>query len=134
MTNIIESFNLWLRDKCHQTIYTLLLTHMDQLVGMLTKHINETKKWRSVVGPKTEEKLLANIVRSGPISVIPYIKGTFRVFIDEVYLVVNMNGLVLARHGKCLDCHVLMLGLLYVIQSKMFMNMWIHVFMSQLII
>ena len=90
-TNIAESFNSWLREERHQTIYTLLLTHMDKLVGMLTNHINASKKWRSVVGPKTEEKLLANIMRSGPISVMPYIRGTFRVFTGEVYLVVDMN-------------------------------------------
>ena len=90
-TNIAESFNSWLREERHQTIYTLLLTHMDKLVGMLTNHINASKKWRSVVGLKTEEKLLANIMRSGPISVMPYIRGTFRVFTGEVYLVVDMN-------------------------------------------
>ena len=65
--------------------------HMDKLVGMLTNHIIETEKWRSVVGQKTKEKLLANIMRYGSISVMPYIRGTFRVFTDEVYLVVNMN-------------------------------------------
>ena len=64
---------------------------MDKLVGMLTKHINKTKKWRSVVGPKTEEKLLANIMRFGTISVMPYIRGRFRVFTGEVFLVVDMN-------------------------------------------
>ena len=65
--------------------------HMDKLVGMLTNHINETKKWRSLVGPKTEEKLLANIMRSRLIYVMSYIKGTFRVFTGEVYFVVDMN-------------------------------------------
>ena len=90
-TNIAESFNSWLREKCHQTIYTLLLMHMDKLVGMLTNHISETEKWKSVVGPKTEEKLLGNIMRSEPISVMPYIRGAFKVFTGEVFLVVNMN-------------------------------------------
>ena len=65
--------------------------HMDKLVGLLTNHITKTKKWRSVVGPKSEEKLLENIMKSGPISVMPYIEGTFTVFTDEVYLVVDMN-------------------------------------------
>ena len=90
-TNIAESFNSWLREECYQTIYTLLLMHMDKLVGFLTNHITQTKKWRSVVGLKIEEKLLANIMRSRPISVMPYIGGTFRVFTGEVFLVVDMN-------------------------------------------
>ena len=80
-TNIAESFKSWLREERHQTIYQLLLMHMDKLVGLLTNHITKTKKWRSVVGPKTEEKLLTNVMRSGLISVMPYIGGTFRVFI-----------------------------------------------------
>ena len=85
ITNIVESFNSWLREDRHQTIYTLLLMHMDKLVGMLTNHFNETKKWKSVVGPKTKEKLLTNIMKSGPISVMPNIRGAFKVFTDKVF-------------------------------------------------
>ena len=92
-TNMVESFNSWLKEECHQTIYTLLLKHMDKLAGMLTNHISEIGKWKSVVGPKTEEKILGNIIRFGSISVMPYIRGTFKVFIDEIFLVVNMNDL-----------------------------------------
>ena len=84
-TNIVESFNVWLRDKRHQTIYTLLLMHMDKLVAMLDTHMHGTQKWKSVVGPKIEEKLMSNITRSGPISVLPYLGETFKVFTGEVY-------------------------------------------------
>ena len=56
-TNIVESFNAWLREEHHQTIYTLLM-RMDKLVGMLDTHMRGTGKWKSVVGPKTEEKLM----------------------------------------------------------------------------
>ncbi|KAL6315450.1 hypothetical protein AAG906_000742 [Vitis piasezkii] len=38
-TNIAEAFNAWLREERHQTIYTLLLMHMDKLVAMLDSHI-----------------------------------------------------------------------------------------------
>ncbi|RVW58946.1 hypothetical protein CK203_107671 [Vitis vinifera] len=65
--------------------------HMDKLVAMLDSHMRDTQKWKSVVGPKTEEKLMSNIMRSGPISVLPYLGGTFKVFTGEVYLVVDMN-------------------------------------------
>ena len=90
-TNITKSFNSWLREEHNQTIYTLLLMHMDKLVGMLTNHISENEKWKSAVEPKTEEKLLGNIMKPGPIYVIPYIRGTFKVFYGEVFLVFNMN-------------------------------------------
>ena len=43
-TNIAESFNSWLREECHQTIYTLLLMHVDKLVEMLTNHISHIKR------------------------------------------------------------------------------------------
>ncbi|KAL6316378.1 hypothetical protein AAG906_018081 [Vitis piasezkii] len=90
-TNIAESFNAWLREERHQTIYTLLMMHMDKLVAMLDTHMRGTDKWKSVVGPKTEEKLMSNITRSAPITVMPYLGGTFKVFTGEVYLVVDMQ-------------------------------------------
>ncbi|RVW64611.1 hypothetical protein CK203_048506 [Vitis vinifera] len=90
-TNIAESFNAWLREERHQTIYTLLMMHMDKLVAMLDTHMRGTDKWKSVVGPKTEENLMSNITRSAPITVMPYLGGTFKVFTGEVYLVVDMQ-------------------------------------------
>ncbi|XP_010655185.1 uncharacterized protein LOC104880400 [Vitis vinifera] len=90
-TNIAESFNAWLREERHQTIYTLLSIHMDKLVAMLDTHMCGTNKWKSVVGPKTEEKLMSNITRSAPITVMPYLGGTFKVFTRDVYLVVDMQ-------------------------------------------
>ncbi|RVW64911.1 hypothetical protein CK203_041918 [Vitis vinifera] len=77
-TNIAESFNAWLREERHQTIYTLLMMHMDKLVAMLDTHMRGTDKWKSVVGPKTEENLMSNITRSAPITVMPYLGGTFK--------------------------------------------------------
>ena len=49
------------------------------------------EKWKSVVGPKIEDKLMSNIMRSGSISVMPYMGGTFKMFTREVYLVVDMQ-------------------------------------------
>ena len=37
-TNIAKPFNVWLREKCHQTIYMLLM-HMDKLVAILDNHM-----------------------------------------------------------------------------------------------
>ncbi|RVW97995.1 hypothetical protein CK203_029089 [Vitis vinifera] len=42
-TNIAEAFNAWLREERHQTIYTLLLMHMDKLVGMLDTHMRGSR-------------------------------------------------------------------------------------------
>ncbi|RVW66874.1 hypothetical protein CK203_064248 [Vitis vinifera] len=89
--DLVRSFNVWLREERHQTIYTLLMMHMDKLVAMLDTHMRDTDKWKSVVGPKTEEKLMSNITRSAPITVMPYLDGTFKVFTGDVYLVVDMQ-------------------------------------------
>ncbi|RVW39227.1 hypothetical protein CK203_112427 [Vitis vinifera] len=67
------------------------IPNIGQCQSMLDTHMRGTQKWTSVVGPKTEEKLMSNIMRSGPISVLPYLGGTFKVFTGEVYLVVDMN-------------------------------------------
>ena len=65
--------------------------HMDKLAAMLDTHMHGTNKWKSVVGPKTEEKLMSNIMRSAPITMMPYLGGMFKVFTGEVYLVVDMQ-------------------------------------------
>ena len=41
-TNIAKSSHVWLREERHQTIYTLLLMHMDELVTMLDNHMRGT--------------------------------------------------------------------------------------------
>ena len=84
-TNNAESFNAWLRKERHQTIYTLLLMHMDKLVGMLDTHMHGTKKWKNVVGPKTKEKLMSNIMRYGLITMMPYLGETFRCLLEGLF-------------------------------------------------
>ena len=91
ITNIAESFNAQLREEHHQIIYTFLLIHMDKHVGMLDTHMCGAEKWISMVGPKTKEKLKSNIMRSGLISVMPYLGGTYKVFTSKVCLVVDMQ-------------------------------------------
>ena len=44
-----------------------------------------------MVRPKTEEKLMSNIMRSGLIVVMLYLGETFKVFTGEVYFVVDMQ-------------------------------------------
>ena len=72
-TKIAKSFNAWLREECQQIIYSLLLMHMHKLVAMLDNYISETENWKSLVGPKTKEKLMLNIMTFGLIIVTPYL-------------------------------------------------------------
>ena len=48
-TNIVDSFNAWLRKKQHQTIYELLIMHMDTLLAMLDNSMHGIEKLKSVV-------------------------------------------------------------------------------------
>ena len=44
-----------------------------------------------MIGPKTKEKLMSNIMKFGLTSVMPYLGSTFKVFNGEVYLAVDMQ-------------------------------------------
>ncbi|KAL6340410.1 hypothetical protein AAG906_006066 [Vitis piasezkii] len=66
------------------------MMHMDKLVAMLDTHMRGTISGRAWLDPK-EEKLMSNITRSAPILVMPYLGGTFKVLLGEVYLVVDMQ-------------------------------------------
>ena len=71
--------------------------HMDKLVVMLDTHMLGIEKWKSVVGPKIEEKLMSNIMRSGPISVMPYMGGRLRCLLGRfIWLSISINVRVLA--------------------------------------
>ncbi|KAL6320887.1 hypothetical protein AAG906_010696 [Vitis piasezkii] len=79
-TNLVESFNAWLREERHYTIFNLVMTHMDKFVHLA-----------SPIGLKTEEKLLENIIKSGSFPVYPYVGGVFKVFNMKVYVDVNLR-------------------------------------------
>ena len=46
---------------------------MHKLVAMLDNYISEIENWKSLVGPKTNEKLMLNIMTFGLIIVTPYL-------------------------------------------------------------
>ena len=70
--------------------------HMNKLVAILDTHLGGTKKWKSMVGSKTKEKLMSTIIRFGLIAIMSYFGGegkieAFKVFIGEVYVVADIN-------------------------------------------
>ena len=135
-TNIAEFFNVWLKEESHQTIYTLLLIHMDELVAMLYTHMSGTEKWKSLVILKIEDKLMLNIMRFGPINVMPYYgkgwgRGRLRCLLGSfIWLWICNNVQVLVSHGKCPDFHVHMYMLSSAQWDTMCMSISTHVFMS----
>ena len=69
-TNLAESFNAWLKEERHYTIFNLVMTHMDKFAHLACDHMGSTENWKAAIGPKTEEKLLENIIKSGSLPVL----------------------------------------------------------------
>ena len=90
-TNLAESFNAWLKDECHYTILNLVMTHMDKFSHLACDHMGTIENWKAPIGPKTKEKLLENIIKSGSFLVYPYVGGVFKVFNMKVYVDVNLR-------------------------------------------
>ena len=83
-TNLAESFNAY-------TIFMLVMTHMDKFAHLACDHMATTKNWKAPISPKTEEKLLEKIIKSGSFPVYPYVGGVFKVFNMKVYVDVNLR-------------------------------------------
>lgn len=48
------------------------MRHMNKLVAILDTLFGGTKKWKSMVGSKTKEKLMSTIMRFGLIAIMSY--------------------------------------------------------------
>ena len=90
-SNLAKSFNAWLKEERHYTIFNLVMTHMDKFAHLACYHMGATENWKAPIGPKTEEKLLENIIKSGSLPVSPYVGGVFKVFDMKVYVDVNLR-------------------------------------------
>ncbi|RVW62865.1 hypothetical protein CK203_060357 [Vitis vinifera] len=75
----------------HYTIFNLVMTHMDKFAHLACDHMGSTENWKAAIGPKTEEKLSENIIKSGSLPVYPYVGGVFKVFNMKVYVDVNLR-------------------------------------------
>ena len=62
-TNLVESFNAWLRNERHHSICRFIIEHMTKLGAMLVKHKAESNAWKGIIGPKIEEKVKINQAR-----------------------------------------------------------------------
>ena len=64
---------------------------MDKFAHLACDHMGTTENWKAPIGPKTEEKLLENIIKSRSFPVYPYVGGVFKVFNMKVYVDVNLR-------------------------------------------
>nr|CAN66081.1 hypothetical protein VITISV_028831 [Vitis vinifera] len=64
----------------HYTIFNLVITHMDKFAHLAFDHMTATENWKALIGLKTEEKLLENIIKSESFHVYPYVGSVLKVF------------------------------------------------------
>ena len=62
-TNLVESFNAWLRNERHHSICSFIIEHMTKLGAMLVQHKAESNAWKGIIRPKMEEKVKINIAK-----------------------------------------------------------------------
>ena len=108
-TNLVESFNAWLKNERNHSICAFLMDHMIILCGILVKHKEDSLKWKGSIGPKIEEKVLLNITKGEGYAVNPYANSKFGVSIGKVFVIidlVNRTCTCMAWQGKCQDYHV----------------------------
>ena len=80
-TNLIESFNAWLRDERHLSICSFLIERMTKFGAILVKHKAESNQWKGSIGPKRDEKVKINLVKGKVYTVSPFSESIFGVFI-----------------------------------------------------
>ena len=90
-TNLAKSFNVWLKEEHHYTIFNLVITHMDKFAHLAFDHMIATENWKALIGLKTEEKLLENIIKSESFHVYPYVGSVLKVFNIKAYVDVNLR-------------------------------------------
>ena len=89
-TNLVESFNVWLKNERHHSICTFLMDHMIKLGDMLVKHQEESLKWKRSIGPKIEDNVLLNITKGEWYVINPYPNSKFGVSIGRVFIVTDL--------------------------------------------
>ena len=98
-TNLAESFNAWLRNERHHSIYNFLLEHMSKLGSMFVNHKEESNDWKRFIGPKIEDKVLQNIAKGEVYLVTPFMNDIFGVCIGRTLLNVDIMNRICTCRG-----------------------------------
>ncbi|RVW79736.1 hypothetical protein CK203_042353 [Vitis vinifera] len=56
-TNLAESFNAWLKEERHYTIFNLVMTHMDKFAHLACAHMGSTENWKAAVGQRPRKNV-----------------------------------------------------------------------------
>ena len=91
MTNdLVKSFNAWVKNERHQSIYNFIMEHMLKLGALLVKHKEESSNWKGCKGLKIEGKVMTNIAKGKELLVFPFMNGFFTVSTRKAFVNVDM--------------------------------------------
>ena len=89
-TNLVVSFNAWLRNERHHSICSFIVEHITKLGALLVKHKQESNNWKCTIGPKIDEKIKNNIAKGVVYLVSPFIDTFFVVVVSNLVLNVDI--------------------------------------------
>ena len=99
-TNLVKSFNAWVKNERHQSICNFIMEHMLKLGALLVKHKKESNNWKGCIGPKIEEKVMTNIAKDETLLVSQFINGFFTISTGKAFVNVDMFN----RSYTCREC------------------------------
>ena len=89
-TNLVESFNAWLKNERHHSICNFLMEHIIKLGDMLVKHKEDSMHWKGSIGLKIKEKIMTNITKGEGYVVSLFMNNRFYVSIRRVFYIVDL--------------------------------------------
>ena len=101
-TNLVESFDAWLRDEQHHFICSFLGEHMTKLGAILVRHKAESNQWKGSIEPKIYQKVKINIAKGEVYTVNPFSESIFGVFILQSSMLTSRSTTALVEPRKCL--------------------------------
>ena len=90
-TNLVESFNAWLRNERHHSICSFIIERITKLGAMLVKHKAESNAWKGIIWLKIEEKVKINISKEEVYSVSPFMETFYVVFVGDLVFNVDIK-------------------------------------------
>ena len=90
-TNLVESFNAWLKNEQYHSICSFIIEYMTKLSAMLVKHKVESNVWKGIIELKIEENVKINIAKGEVYSVNPFMETFYTVFVGDLLLNVDIK-------------------------------------------
>ena len=89
-SNLMESFNSWVRIEHHHNIYVFFIEHIDKVGTLLADHESQLQKWNGCFSPRAQEKIDTNILKGETYITHAILARLIKVSIGFVYHEVDL--------------------------------------------